>query len=331
MAGVMISPETRGQFSAIAELRWNLFRNSLRTRHGKTELVSQIFIGILFCILGLGGSAALAVGAWYLISENKAQWLALLLWPVFMFWQFFPVMATAFTDNLESSSLLPFPLGYRSYFLVRLAYGLFDAATTVGCMWLLGILFGITVANFALLPSSAIVLLAFAAVNVLLTRVVFSWVERWLAQRRTRELFGVLLFLMLIGFQLIGPTLDRYSHRQRPGVMLAVAERVSLFQRVLPPGLAGESIASISRGAYGAGLTWLMALSVYGATFVWLLNFRLRAQYLGENLSEAGIAEVSQTRNQPLRLGWNLPLVSGSVAAVFERSCGFYPAAVLCC
>ena len=38
-------PEMRGQFSAIAELRWNQFRHSLRSRRGKAELVSRITIG----------------------------------------------------------------------------------------------------------------------------------------------------------------------------------------------------------------------------------------------------------------------------------------------
>ncbi len=320
MAGVNGSPEMRGQFAAIAELRWNMFRHSLRTRRGKAELVSHILIGAFFFIFGLGGSVGFGAAAWYFLRENKAEWLALLLWPVFLFWQFFPIMASAFTENLDSSNLLRFPLSYRSYFLVRIAYGLFDPATTVGSLWLLGIALGIAVASPGLLPAAAIVLAAFAAVNVLLTRVIFSWVERWLAQRRTREIFGVLLFLLLISFQLIGPLMERYSRKVRPSAgMLHAVERVSLFQRVLPPGLAAESIAKVSRGQFAAALAWLAALSACGAAFVALLHFRLHAEYQGENLSEVQMARTSPGKREPLRLGWELPSISAPVAAVFEK------------
>ena len=61
-------------------------------------------------------------------------------------------MATAFTQNLESASLLRFPLSYRSYFLIRLAYGSLDPATTVAVLWLLGIAIGIGVAKPRMLP-----------------------------------------------------------------------------------------------------------------------------------------------------------------------------------
>src|SRR2546423_15627248 len=115
MAGLS---RTRDQYAAVARLRWNIFRNSIRSRRGKANLVSQIIMSIVFGLFGLGGSIGLGVGA-YLISENNGEWLAAIFWPVLLFWQFFPIMATAFTENLESSNLLRFPLTYRSYFLIR--------------------------------------------------------------------------------------------------------------------------------------------------------------------------------------------------------------------
>ncbi len=194
MAGMTTAARTRDQYAAVARLRWNIFRNAIRSRRGKANLASQIIIGIVFGLFALGGSIGLGSGAWYLMSESKGEWLAAIFWPVMLFWQVFPIMATAFTENLESSNLLRFPLTYRSYFLIRLAYGLFDPATSVCSIWLLGIGIGITVARPVLLPWTAAVLVTFASFNILLTRTIFSWVERWLAQRRTREIFGILLF-----------------------------------------------------------------------------------------------------------------------------------------
>src|SRR5882672_486013 len=110
------------QLAAIAGLRWRLFVNALRTTRGKLELLSQIFIGFAFAIGGLGGAFGMGIAASMMISASRPELLALLLWFVFLFWQVFPIMAAAFTGNSDSSDLLRFPLSYRSYFLVRMAY-----------------------------------------------------------------------------------------------------------------------------------------------------------------------------------------------------------------
>ncbi len=317
MAGMIWSAETRGQFSAIANLRWQLFRNSLRSRRGKAELFSSILIGTVFVVFGLGGSVGYGAGAYYFVSQNRAEWLAVLLWPVFLFWQFFPIMATTFTENMDSSGFLRFPLNYRAYFVVRVVYGLFDPATTVGSVWLVGITAGIGLARPALLPWTALVLLTFAAVNVLLTRVVFAWVERWLAQRRTREIFAVLLFLFFMAFQFIGPAIERYERKRVPG-LAAAAEKITTVQKVLPPGNAAEAIANAEALRLPGTILWLAGLAGYGVALVWILDFRLRAHYLGENLSEADVRRASHVETRKL-IGWKVPRVSGPIAAVFEK------------
>jgi hypothetical protein len=61
VAGLTFSRETRGQFAAIAQVRWQLFVNSLRTLRGRFEMVSRIFIALAFTMGGLGG--AVGIGA----------------------------------------------------------------------------------------------------------------------------------------------------------------------------------------------------------------------------------------------------------------------------
>ena len=120
----MKSDGVHSQLTAIAELRWRMFVNGLRTRRGKMELASRL---VVTSVLALGGLVAfgLAIGmSWFFVSDGKPEFLAIPLWSVFLFWQFFPVMASAFTNNPDSSELLRFPLTYRAYFLVRLAYGI---------------------------------------------------------------------------------------------------------------------------------------------------------------------------------------------------------------
>src|SRR6202795_3221823 len=161
-----LAPQARQQLAAVAGVRWRIFVNSLRTFRGRLELASRVFTGLAFVTGGIGGAAGLGGAAWYLLLQGNSQWFGVLLWPVFLFWQLFPLMATAFTQNVESSNLLRFPLSYRSYFLIRLVYGSLDPATAVAGMWLLGIDIGIGVARPSVLPWATIVLLTFALVNI---------------------------------------------------------------------------------------------------------------------------------------------------------------------
>jgi ABC-2 type transport system permease protein len=305
------------QVTTIAELRWRMFVNGLRSKRGKMELLSRIVVTSVFAAGGLGGFG-LAIGlSYYFVSEGKAEFLAVLLWPLLFFWQTFPVMATAFTNNPDSSELLRFPLTYRSYFLIRLAYGFFDPASALGCVGLFGILIGAGIARPALLPWALLILFTFAVFNLVLMQTIFAWVERWLAQRRTREIMGVLFILALLSFQLIGPMMQRYEKQPRPEILRAV-HVVTQVQAVLPPGLAANAIAEVTHARYVNGFTSLLFLGIVTAAVASLLHLRLRRQFRGENLSEAGARPVVR-QVQGLQIGWDLPGFSSSVAAVFEK------------
>jgi ABC-2 type transport system permease protein len=317
MAGIETAPQARAQLAAIAQVRWLVFVHSLRTAKGALELLSRIVIGAVITAGGLGGAFGLGAAAWYFVSSGKPEFLALLLWPVFLFWQFFPVMATAFTETLDSSDLLRFPLNYRSYVVVRLAYGALDPSTLLGGLWLLGIAFGVGVARARLFPWTLVVLGAFGILNLLLTQTVFAWVERWLAQRRTREILAV-LFLLMISFQLIGPLLGRYGARPNPALRQVFTE-VSPIQRVLPPGLSAHAIASMGDGNPAASLGSLGLLGLYGVGILRVLSVRLRAQYRGENLSEVPKDAPVRPGNSGVRAGWDVRGVSGPTMAVLEK------------
>src|SRR5450631_2007892 len=322
------APQARQQLAAVAELRWRIFVNSLQTFRGRLEFASRIFVSLAFVAGGIGGAVGLGGAAWFLLSQGNADWLGTLLWPVFLFWQLFPLMATAFTQNVDSSNLLRFPLSYRSYFLIRLVYGSMDPATAVASLWLLGIDIGIAVARPSLLPWATIVLLTFALVNLVLARMLFAWLERWLAQRRTREIIGILFFLFVLSFQLIGPLIAVYEHRSIPETRI-LGQKLSHAQRPLPPGLAAAAIADTALGKRGsimvtASVVPFVLLGCWGIAFLWLLNFRLRSEYRGENLSESERRKTF-TGGLPagglpaIRPGWNLPGLPGPVVAVFEK------------
>ncbi|MGB8949955.1 MAG: hypothetical protein WCC05_13175 [Candidatus Sulfotelmatobacter sp.] len=312
---------TRSQLAAIAGVRWRMFVNSLHTTRATLELISRIIVGFAFIIGGVGGAFGMAVGAFLFLSQGKPEMLALLLWPVFIFWQVFPVMATAFTNNPDSSDLLRFPLNYRSYFLVRLAYGAFDPATALGGLWTVGILVGVTFAKPALLPWTVLVLLTFALFNLVFLQMVFAWVDRWLAQRRTRELMGILFILLMLSFQLIGPLTRYFERPAQTGAHLYLqryVEPLARVQGILPPGLAADAISQAVFSRFMAAFTSFLLLCAFVLLIGYCLHLRLLAQYRGENLTEIAAAS-SLPRDRSLRLGWNLPGFSTPVAAVFEK------------
>lgn len=305
------------QLTAVADLRWRMFLNGLRTRRGKTELVSRVLVGSAFAIAGIGAFAAALGMSWFCVSQGKPERLAFLMWAFFLLWQIFPIMATAFTNNPDSSDLLRFPLTYRSYFLIRLVYGFFDPASALGTLGLLGVLIGVVAAQPILFPSAAVVLFTFVVFNLVLMQTVFAWLERWLAQRRTREIFGVIFILAMLSFQLIGPTIQHLQRKPEPALERTFAI-VAQVQGALPPGLASDAISQAARSQYFVGFTSLLFLASLTLAVGYLLHLRLWRQFQGENLSEAEAPPVA-VQAQGLQVGWQLPGFSSSVAAVFEK------------
>ena len=112
-------PNVREQIAVLAHLRWLIFKNSMRTLQGRLELVSTIFTGLGLTVGWLGMGVALGVGAYLLVSHAHTQWLPALFWVVFVFWQFFPIVTTAFAAAFDSTNLLRFPIAYSVVLFAR--------------------------------------------------------------------------------------------------------------------------------------------------------------------------------------------------------------------
>ena len=310
------------QLKTVAFLRWRLVVNSLRSVRGRLNLVSRIVAGLMVAAAGLGGAFALGGTAWELTRTGRLEWLAAFFWIVFLFWQFFPVMATAFTQNVDTSALLRFPLTYRTYFLVRLAMGTLDIATALGLCWIAGLLIGISAASPKLFGWALGSVLVFVVFNVLLARAVFVWIEHWLSRRRSREIMGLLFFVVMIGFQFIGPALEHYSKKVASQRFRYVAKLVPL-QRVLPPGLCGDMLASAEKGQVPRSLAAFGLVIAYSAAALGFLHLRLRQQYRGEN-PEGNAATTLNLKTNEVRSGWKLPFFDPPVSAVFEKEIRYF-------
>ncbi|HVB36272.1 MAG TPA: hypothetical protein VND42_03445 [Candidatus Acidoferrales bacterium] len=316
-------PGTREQIGLIARLRWQLFRNSMRTLKGRLEAVSTVFIALAMSGLVFGGGILIGIATFALVERDAWQWIAGLLWIVLFFWQLYPLFAASVGVPFDFANLLRFPLRFGSFFALSLIYGLFDPGAVAALFWLFCMWVGLGIARPGMLPWGLIVLLLFATQNLLLARMLLAWTEKWLARRRTREVLAVVFILMMLSFQFIGPAINHFQNHQarlRTNWVTAVLPAA----RMLPPGIAARSLTYALAGDFALAPLWLLFLALYAAAFLLLLRSRLVAQYRGENLSE-GQAVVPRRAIAPRATGktpassWEIPLVSGTVGAIFEK------------
>ncbi|HEY7855318.1 MAG TPA: hypothetical protein VIC32_02660 [Terriglobales bacterium] len=320
-----LTPRLRGQLAAIANARWRLMVNSVRTTRGAMELVARIWVGFWFAVLALGAGIGSGFAAWYFVSTGHAERMAIILWIAFVFWQVFPLAASAFTEHVDSSYLARYPLSYRAYAVIRVAFGTLDVATLVGSMVTLGLAIGVAVARPGLLLVALPAFIGFALFNILLAQMIFAWLERWLAQRRTREVLGVLFLLLIFGFNFIGPIIRRMN-RSHAGVAVTLQQlRAWLpLERWLPPGMPAHAIAAAATASIATSLAALAGLWAVAAVIFSLLHLRLRAEYLGENLSESAVSAPAPRRARTGRAAATAPSSSrrfggGPVAAIAQK------------
>jgi ABC-2 type transport system permease protein len=317
----LFSPLARGQYAALARVQTRMFVNSLRTRRGGVELGARILTFIIFSAVAVGPSIGLGIGAWVAVSHHRPAGVAVLLWVLMCTWQFFAALAPAIAgQNPELSHLLRYPVSFGSWILLYLIYGLAAPSTLIGLLWTTAIGIGITVARPELWLWTALTLGLFALFNLLLSRMILAWIERWLVQRRTREIVTAIFLFLALGAQALNPAFNHSHHGALYGMerqkVIRISNQLWNLQKALPPGLATNSIVqSIHQSGLRAAesLAWL---GLYTLSAGGLLALRLRAESRGENLSEA--PRRSARSAQKVRRRPTLDF-SGPIAAVFEK------------
>jgi ABC-2 type transport system permease protein len=314
----------KAQFVAVARMRRDSMMHSLKTMSGKLELISRIAVIGFYSLMGLGVGTGAGILAYFAVINRQAELIAAMIWFLFGFWQVFPILRAGYTNTFDASTLLRFPVAYRTYFLLRCFYSALEPVAIVAVLGLLGITAGVTTASPALLPWCAVIAALIIALNILTTQLALSWVERWLAQRRTREILGMLFFVFVVGMQLIGPLTRRMEHRQdevtksRVRITKETARKIIYAERALPPGLVGYGLAKAQTHEYAKASLAVGGLAFYGFAMVLLLDLRLRKQYRGENLSETAARRRTEEDKTP-RVGWNVAGISLPLAAMIEK------------
>lgn len=317
---VTIGQLRRSQVAALARMRLQTFINWRRRSHGRVELASRVITGLWMGGFVVAGGIGIVYGSYSAVAHNEPMAFHAIFWPIFFFWQLFPLLATAFAPVFDASSLLRFPAPFSSFVALSLAYGCADPAALAGIFWLLCVAAGVGTASASLLPTIIPALVLFAGVNLVLGRAVFAWLEKWLAKRRAREIIGILFIFLILGLQLIGPVAERWSNRDRATV--SAVQMLSPIERVLPPGFAAQAVTGAAIGDFGQAAAAWAALAGYGIFFSFFLLWRLRQQFRGEAFGESA-GEATPAGKQIVAIStspwFGLRGVSGATAAVLDK------------
>jgi ABC-2 type transport system permease protein len=300
----LFGPLARAQYGALVRLRWQIFVNGLRSKVGAFEFGARTVSYFVYALMGLGlafGAGGIAYG---LASDQQWKYMPLVFWFVMLTWQVVPVMLASFQEQFNLGTLLRFPIGYKTYYFLFVVFGLSDVSTAVGALCSLGILIGITVVRPDLFAYTVMALTVFAAFNILLVRAIFAWIDRWLSQRKTREILAALFMIFFLSFQLMNPAVWQHGRKSVDGQRGPQHDVRQLFnsrwargantlQEWLPPGLAGLALRDASQGQPLRGLGLLAALGVYVIVAGGALGVRLKAEFSGEDLSAAPARKAS--------------------------------------
>ena len=295
--GLWTSTQTRAQFSAIAWLRWRIFANSFRRKGSTGELIGIIITYPIAACLALAPILGSGFIAYLFTTHHHLSRISWLLWAIFILCQLLNIQLGQPGTTFDPTQLIRFPMRLRSYTAVRLFFGLLSPANVVGTLMSLAVAVGIIVAAPALWLYALIALAVFAATNVLFSRMIFAWIDRWLSTRRAREVFTAFIFAGSLAIQWANFKFNpAYNHNQAHTHNIS-QQRVAwighLYQHaqpwlaVMPPELASTSLIKAAQHTLSAFAGYTLAAALYGTLFLFVFALRMRTEFRGENLSDA--------------------------------------------
>ena len=316
MADLIEMPGVAEQLKLVAGLRWNLLKNNLQRKNNRWDLIGMILAAAGSAVLVVGMCVAFYAGAYFFLTRDRASWMALLYWGIFLWWQVVPILVAGFGANFEFRNLLRFPLSLRAFYILGVGYGFADFAAVSSVCWIASMLVATAVGRVQLLPVMMVVSLLFVLVNVTLERLIGSWLEKIFANRRARELLVGLFVLSMVSMNFLNPALQRWGGR---GTQPRIVQMLSYFSW-LPGSLAGNAIAAASDADSQALVLTVGGLLVWLGATSGLLWVRYRTQYLGEELSESVAPLTGKRGNRRQTASFGLPgFLPPPVAGVMRK------------
>ncbi len=194
--GGIFGPLARAQYAALARLRWQMFMQRAahqeRARWSWARAPSRLlsmasagsrWAGARPCRIFIGRRQSVEVPAAPVLGSASSSG------------SLFPIMLASFQEQFDLGILLRFPVRFGSYFLALSGLRAGRCFDDLGGLCCTGVLVGIALARPTLFAWTTLALMIFAAFNILLVRAIFAWIDRWLAQRKTREILGAIFMV----------------------------------------------------------------------------------------------------------------------------------------
>jgi ABC-2 type transport system permease protein len=315
----------------MAGLRWRMFKNGMLSKRGAFELGARTVSFVFYAFMGLVLGTVMGASSYALASNDKWEFLPIAFWAAGFLWVMVPMMLASFQEQFDLGILLRFPVSFGSYYLLYVVFGLADISTILGVLCCLGIWVGITLARPELFAWTALALAVFAAFNILLVRAIFAWIDRWLSQRKTREIVGALFMVFLLSLQLLNPALRQKQHSRHSTSQQRVenirrmeaefgpwVKTANAVQEWLPPGLAARVLEQAEKTQPALAWASLGVLGLWVLAAGSMLARRLRSEYRGENLGAAPRREKDRAKAARREGGWRLG-GSSPIVALIEK------------
>jgi ABC-2 type transport system permease protein len=284
------SAQTRAQFAAIARLRWRMFANGARRKGGAGDLIANLLLAPVALLFVVGPAIGAGAASYFAASAAHITYLEGVLWAIFIISQFANLQFGQPGTTFDPTQLIRFPVSFRGYAIVRVFFGLVSPATVLCCATSLGAAIGISLALPDTAPVTVLALFCFALVSIAFTRMAFTWVDRWMATRRTREVLTFLIVVVSLGFQWVNFTYMQHGHTRHSAQMAALQahyQTIKPLVELLPPALAVHSVVAAEAGHMVKALALCAGLLLFAAAFFAIFAARLSREFRGENLSEA--------------------------------------------
>ena len=289
--------QTRAQFSAIVWLRWRITVNSLARRGGAGELAGRAVTAILFLGLLFFFVVAAGVGGFFFAAKGHLDRIAWLLWGVFLLCQLLNIQLGQPAMNFDPTQLIRFPMRESTYVAIRLFFGMITPANLAGTLMAAAAALGVLVASPSLWLYALISMGVFAAANVLFSRMLFVWVDRWLSTRRAREALTAVILALFVGAQWANFALNpAYNHhrtrafhlfQQHPAWAHHLIQISGPALKFMPPELAASALTAAGHGKILRFAGDTLGDLAYAALFLLVFALRMLREFHGEKLSEA--------------------------------------------
>ncbi|SNS39747.1 ABC-2 type transport system permease protein [Granulicella rosea] len=301
MAG-LAAIRKRDQFAAIAYLRWRLFVNGFRRKGSNGELVARLFLYPIAALIALMPILGSGFGAYYGIAYNTPHALGVVTWGMLVLTIVLSINLSPAALAFDPAALIRYPLSFPTYLTTRLFLGVLSPSTVVCTISLIAATIGVGIARPMLIPIAALAFGLYAVTLMLMTRMAFVWVDRWLGTRRGRSIFTGVMFAFgltaqfsnfyftsehsRVHLQALAARLHLAAHLP---ALIALGHQISALSVYLPPGLASTAIdvSVFARNGFSPeALPMLAGIVTFGCLFLSVFAARMLKEFRGENLSE---------------------------------------------